>query len=272
MSRPKSEIMRRLRLGNLRTLLRARCGHTLPDDDAGREYLWDLLLPVSLSPEAECRLRNTIETWAPWMDVKERFELVAQIERTPAYVRKVKPRTLGERLRVTAEERERLKLWTIIPFDLTAKELADQREAKKRARDRRRRRDAGSKPRTDYEAASINRAKPWLALGISRATWYRRRETSPRQVNLLISRAHTCLTEKTARPQGVGAQERGEDAAPCLLARQPGQRALGADLSQPAPHTSGGGLTARVWIRVIGHPAVKSGPADLEMYRGARPA
>jgi hypothetical protein len=42
--------MRRLRLGDLRKLLRARCGHTLPDNDAGREYLWELLLPTSLAP------------------------------------------------------------------------------------------------------------------------------------------------------------------------------------------------------------------------------
>src|SRR5215469_17367248 len=106
MSRPKSEIIRRLRLGNLRTLLRARCGHTLPDDDAGREYLWELLLPISLGPDAKRRFYNTAETWAPWLDVGERFDLVSQIERTPAHVRRVKAITLGQRLRVTSEERE----------------------------------------------------------------------------------------------------------------------------------------------------------------------
>ena len=29
-------------------------------------------------------------------------------------------------------------------------------------------------PRAEYEAQSVERAKPWEALGISRATWYRR--------------------------------------------------------------------------------------------------
>ena len=36
----QAEMIRRLRLGNLRNLLRHRCGPTLPDDDAGREYLY----------------------------------------------------------------------------------------------------------------------------------------------------------------------------------------------------------------------------------------
>jgi hypothetical protein len=33
-----------------------------------------------------------------------------------------------------------------------------------------------AEPRRDYEARSIARLKPWLAQGISRATWYRRRK------------------------------------------------------------------------------------------------
>lgn len=242
MSRSKTEIMRCLRLGNLRTLLRARCGPTLPDDDAGREYLWELLLPISLGPDAKRRVHNTVETWAPWLDAKERFELVSQIERIPARDRKVKATTLGQRLRVTSEEREYLKLWTVTPFDLTDKQLKEQRKAKKRARDRRRRRAAGSKPRTEYEAASVSRAKPWLAFGISRATWFRkRRETSPRQVNLLNSRAHTCLTEKTAGPQEVAAQRR-EGVIPKARSRlvdtETRPRALGADLSQTTARPS----------------------------------
>jgi hypothetical protein len=64
MSRSKSEIIRRLRLGDLRSLLRARCGHTLPDDDAGREYLWELLLCVSLGAEPDLKMANAIEIWA----------------------------------------------------------------------------------------------------------------------------------------------------------------------------------------------------------------
>ena len=35
-------------------------------------------------------------------------------------------------------------------------------------------------PREEYEANSITRAKPWEALGMSRATWYRKgKPTAP---------------------------------------------------------------------------------------------
>jgi hypothetical protein len=33
-----------------------------------------------------------------------------------------------------------------------------------------------AEPRVDYEARSAERAQPWMALGISRRTWYRRRQ------------------------------------------------------------------------------------------------
>jgi hypothetical protein len=85
----KREIMRRLRLGDLRKLLRARCGHTLPDDDAGREYLWELLLPVSLAPEEhERKMANTVEIWAPWLGKDEAEQLIDQINRMPARERR----------------------------------------------------------------------------------------------------------------------------------------------------------------------------------------
>jgi hypothetical protein len=62
------EVLRRLRLGDLRRLLRHRYGPTLPDDDAGRDDLFELLLPVSLRPQSPSLvMRNVIETWAPWM-------------------------------------------------------------------------------------------------------------------------------------------------------------------------------------------------------------
>ena len=46
----KQDGLRRVRLGHLRTVLRLRYGHTLPDDDAGREDLFELLLLHSMHP------------------------------------------------------------------------------------------------------------------------------------------------------------------------------------------------------------------------------
>ncbi len=35
-----------------------------------------------------------------------------------------------------------------------------------------------AEPRAEYEARSISRATPWIAEGISRSTWYRRRRAA----------------------------------------------------------------------------------------------
>jgi hypothetical protein len=174
------EMMRRLRVGNIKTLLRWRWGHTLPDDDAGREDLHELLLPISLAPQADIKMPKAIEVWAPWMQSDEAQQLVDRINRTPIHQRKPTARQLGRRQHVTNEQREQLRLWTITPFDMTAEQLAEQRKAKARARMHHRRRKAGSKARRQWLAANSNsRLKPWKAEGISRAAWYRRRETGP---------------------------------------------------------------------------------------------
>jgi hypothetical protein len=101
MSLSKREIIRRLRLGNLRRLLRARCGHILPGDDAGREYLWELLLTVSLGPGERRKMDNVISIAAPWMSPDEANGITDQIKCLPNYRRTSKPREIGERLRVT---------------------------------------------------------------------------------------------------------------------------------------------------------------------------
>ena len=72
----QSEMIRRLRLANLRKLLRDRNGPTLPDDDAGREYLLELLLPISVGPHADVKMPNAIQTWAPWMQQDEATQLI----------------------------------------------------------------------------------------------------------------------------------------------------------------------------------------------------
>ena len=156
--RTRDETIRRLRLGNIKTLLRWRCGPELPDDDAGREYLYELLLPISLGPEADLKMANVMEVWAPWLDAKERFELVADIERTPAYVRKITAKALGERLRVTSEERKALRLWTIAAFDVTDQDRAAEQRVRKRVRQERHRRRRGEQPRAEYLAGTAAQA------------------------------------------------------------------------------------------------------------------
>lgn len=148
----KAEIMRRLRLGDLQKVLRNHYGHTLPDDDAGREDLFELLLIASLGPEGERKMANAIEVSAPWMGADEASQLTDQINRIPTYLRKRTARELGNRLRVTNHEREILKLKTIKPFDITDKQLTEHRKARDRAR----------KQRMRHRQRARSRAKPLL--------------------------------------------------------------------------------------------------------------
>ena len=147
-------MLRRLRLGNLRKLSRARYGPTLPDDDAGREDLRELLLPISVSANADIKMPNAIEVWAPWMGQDEAEQLINDINRTPRRQRMLTAKQLGKRQCVTNAQRERLKLWTIAPYDMTDEQMKEWRKAKDRERRRRLRQLRGAKSRPEYEAQS----------------------------------------------------------------------------------------------------------------------
>ena len=181
---PNPEMIRRLRLGDLKRLLRSRYGHTLPDDDAGREDLRLLLWTISMGQGDWTKLKNAIEVWAPWMDTDEALQLIDEINGTPDYLRKPRARLLGEKLGLKNHERQALGIRTIAPIDMTDEQMAEQRRAMKRARKLSRRRAKGSMPREAYLANSLARKRPWEIEGISRATWYRRRETGMAPIKL----------------------------------------------------------------------------------------
>jgi hypothetical protein len=62
---------------------------------------------------------------------------------------------------------------------MTKAERLARRRQHKRQRKEAIRRAAGAKPRAIYEATSISRNKPWEALGMSRASWYRTGKPNP---------------------------------------------------------------------------------------------
>jgi hypothetical protein len=247
----KHEELRRLRLGYLRNLLRDRCGPVLPDDDAGREYLKELLLPISLGPNEAVelwgptdRMRCAIEVWAPWMSEDEALELRLEINAMPRWERWPSQRTLGERLNVTYAEREKLRLWGIDPCDVTEAGMALLRKRKKRQRDRERRRSQGAKPRADYLANHrLSKEKPWMKEGISRATYYRRikqeqaRETGPRQTKL--TKTELALVSK---------EELGSEASACV------RPSTATHAEQTGTCVSDGFLTAAEAAWLVGAP------------------
>ncbi len=91
-------------------------------------------------------------------------------------------------LMVTIAERTRLKLKTIGACDISKAERGKIAKERKRERDRsrqeQRRRAAGRKDRKSYAGQSLSTLKPWEAVGMSRATWYRQRETRVSRIDI----------------------------------------------------------------------------------------
>jgi hypothetical protein len=193
----KTEMIRRLRLGDVQKLLRQRYGHTLPDDDAGRDDLRELLLPISLGQEAGRKMENAIQVWAPWMDAAEAGQLMDHINRIPAYLRKATGCELGQRMNLTYQQRQAWGIRTIAPCDMTDEQLIEQRRAKDRARKRRKRREAGGRPRDE----SFARTRPWEKERVSRATWFRRRETNSSAIKLNKGRTKQSHFDKLRVPE-----------------------------------------------------------------------
>jgi len=131
-----------------------------------------------VSANADTKMPKVIELWAPWMGQKEAMALIDDINRTPIWQRKPDGKVLGDRLRVTNAHREWLKLWTIAACDMSPEQAQEWRKTKDRERRRRLRQLHGAKSRPEYETQSKSTTKPWLALGMSRRTWYRYRGTS----------------------------------------------------------------------------------------------
>lgn len=103
-----------------------------------------------------------------------------QILKNPTRLKAI---TAGRKLQLTYEERRRLNIKTIAPYDVSLAELrALQHEQKKLAdkvRAEGKRRTSGARKRAEYEANSLSQTKPWLVMGLSRRSWYRKGKPIP---------------------------------------------------------------------------------------------
>lgn len=167
-----------LRVAELSRLFSRRYGEVLPDDDAGRD---DAALMAhhlaQLSGDPRKRVMGFIELRCPWMPIAEAKALLLETIDKP---RRWRADKLAWRLRLTHAERAALKITTIGAIDKPKSQRWQERQERTRLAKLQRRRQAGSKPRAEY-LATVSHGKPWKALGISRATWFRRlkRETAP---------------------------------------------------------------------------------------------
>jgi hypothetical protein len=88
--------------------------------------------------------------------------------------RKIKADDLAKLLGVTYAQRKALGIKTIGACDITKRARKELRKRDDRERKAKARRAAGAKPHSQ----SLARTAPWLAEGISRRTWFRRRGTN----------------------------------------------------------------------------------------------
>jgi hypothetical protein len=159
-----------LRIAELRRLYTMRYGLILSDDDAGRDDAFIMACHIAMRPEADQRIPAFLSLWCPWMPADDVQALTAKIIANPIRWRADK---LAARLGLTEDERCRLRITTIGAIDLSKEQRKARRKLRNRLLKEVRRRQAGAKQRSEYEAASLSRNKPWERLGMSRAAWYR---------------------------------------------------------------------------------------------------
>jgi len=119
--------------------------YTLPDDDAGREYLYILISHyANVDPNAP---RRVIKLRAPWMSADEAERV---IDMAFNYQRRWRSSTLGRELNYSEAEWRMLRLRTVGPTGMTSEERGRISDTARKERARRR---MGAKTRAHYEGA-----------------------------------------------------------------------------------------------------------------------
>jgi hypothetical protein len=163
-----------------------------PDDDAGLADLKILVQHYYMNPMAMPRI---IARHAPWADADA---IIREVEDHPQRYSK---KRLGQLLNFSGYEFRHYGIRTMTPVDMTDDQIAAYTKARREGKRIDRRRRKGVQERAEYLASnSLAQTQPWLAEGISRATWFRRRtkqeqtrETSVAPVKLK-GKDQTCLT------------------------------------------------------------------------------
>lgn len=161
-----------IRIGDLDRFLVDFYGPFLPDDDAGLEDATLMGHHLAHLADPEFRMRDWFDRRCPWMGILQRDILIAKILEKPLRYRAA---TLGGRLRLTNADRERLRITTIRPADITIEALQTLRRTRKREKAEETRRAGGRRAMAEIKATSLAARRPWEQMNVSRRTWYRMR-------------------------------------------------------------------------------------------------
>ena len=186
--RPVAFSLATLRLREIERLIRSRHLY-VPNTDDADIYLVpaaQLLRRIVLDKFGQLTIADIIdrlEVWAPSFAPQISAETLESVARyAMGHPILANADTLAAQLRLTYEERARLRITTIGACDVNRAGRASLRKERKRLRDRARalakRAACGAIPRAKYLANSLSRARPWEAEGISRSTWERRRKAA----------------------------------------------------------------------------------------------
>jgi hypothetical protein len=189
------------RLREIELIIAHRWGNVPETDDADIvfEQVADCLLRMHRKrkgawldlDESADRVKLWCERWAPWASIIECRDAAREALRRK---RVDTADQCGARLRLSYEERTRLRITTIGSFDVNKRERAKRHKERKRIRDRERqatkRAERGAIPRAEYLAQSLARTQPWKRHDIKRRTWERRRRAADSNVNDLSRRQH----------------------------------------------------------------------------------
>jgi hypothetical protein len=167
----------RLRVREIERIIQSRWGLIPNTDDAAHtiRLVAQHMRHFAKKPLAGI-LIHWCRRWAPHMPAKIIRGLAWQVQHYPL---KYGADTLAKRLNITFEERQSLKLFTIGAIDRDQAQRRLRRAAEDRKRKERRRKEMRKdryQTRAEYLANSLSKTKPWLLEGISRRTWYRRRQ------------------------------------------------------------------------------------------------
>ena len=167
----KPHLIALIRLGELERLLHRRHhGFILPDDDDGRDSLEIVAHHVAgLRGEVESHIIAWAARWCPWLPQSEAAALARRIA---AHPEKYTAARLAWRMGLTEIDRTELKITTIRPITATSDADIAARRRQRDGEDQKRRRAIKRAARPE----PISHTKPWETTGISRRTWYRRRQ------------------------------------------------------------------------------------------------